>query len=240
MHNAWPVLSPAGPLYRVYGKGRSALAPPPWPVARKRYGVLGGRFDDPGAQWGIPESERFRMIYFATEAAGALGESMASFRPSPKTIAAGGPSRGIVTREWRNQNQLYSMQLDRKLRFVDLYTSEALEHLRPALAPRAAELGIEDIDVGTLLGPERQLTQRAARHIYERFDRKGHPLFHGIRYISRHGPNWECWAVFDTRAPWTSEGMGNALPLGVVSPLTADAPAVLEAAAGLGLDLEPD
>lgn len=241
MPDGWPVASPAGrTVHRVYGEDRDPLAPPPWSLARARYGVLGGRFDDPGAQWGIPESERFRMLYFATERAAAIGESVAQFRPSPRTIAAVGARRGAVPREWRDQHELYSVPLDGGLRFVDIHTPEAVDRLRQALAPRAAELGIEDVDVGTLLGPERQLTQRAARHVYERFDRKGRPLFHGVRYLSRHNPEWECWAVFDTRAPWSLEAPSDAPNPGVASRIGADDPYVVEAAAALGLDVEPD
>jgi hypothetical protein len=241
MPDGWPVASPAGrTVHRVYGRGRDPLAPPPWSLARARYGVLGGRFDDPGAQWGIPESERFRMLYFATERATAIGESVALFRPSPGTIAAGGPRRGLVPREWREGHELYAVPLHDGLRFADVHTPAAVELLRPALAPRAAELGVGDIDVGTLLGPERQLTQRAARHVYERFDRRGRPLFHGVRFLSRHNPDWECWAVFDTRAPWPASEAGDAPNPGVASRIGADDPYMVEAAAALGLDVGPD
>lgn len=230
----------------MYSLGRNPLAPPPWSLARGRHGVLGGRFDDPGAQWGIPESERFRMLYFATEPAGAIGESIARFRPSPKTIAAGGPTRGVVSREWSGAHEVHSMDLDSASgfaedgpRFVDIHTPEAVQQLRLALAARAAELGIGDVDLATLLGPERQLTQRAARHIYERFDRAGRPAFHGIRYLSRHNPDWECWALFDTRALPPQQEPGRALAIGSAAALSVHRRELTTACALLGLDLPP-
>lgn len=48
------------------------------------------------------------------------------------------------------------------------------------------------------MGPSRNLTQEIARHIYEQ-EIDGEPLYAGIRYISRLGQDWECWAVFADR-----------------------------------------
>lgn len=45
----------------------------------------------------------------------------------------------------------------------------------------------------------REFTRVVARHFYEQLNEEGTPKFAGIRYISRHDSNWECWAVFADR-----------------------------------------
>ncbi len=68
------------------------------------------------------------------------------------------------------------------------------------LAPMAARLGLADIDLSAVTGPQRELTQEAALHVYQQMDSAGAPLFGGLRYVSRFNPQWECWAVFVDRA----------------------------------------
>lgn len=55
---------------------------------------------------------------------------------------------------------------------------------------------IEALDVPTIRGYNRRLTRELARWIYTQIDEEGHPLYSGIRYISKHG-DYECWALFD-------------------------------------------
>ena len=74
-----------------------------------------------------------------------------------------------------------------------------LGHLREAMATDLVELGLRDLDLSVVTGPQRTLTQRIARYVYEQVDRDGMPRFAGIRYLSRFGDAQECWAVFDTR-----------------------------------------
>ena len=45
-------------------------------------------------------------------------------------------------------------------------------------------------------GPNRLLTRAIASWLYSRTDKKGHPLYAGIRNVSRLG-DFECWAIFD-------------------------------------------
>ena len=74
-----------------------------------------------------------------------------------------------------------------------------MNHLRYALADVVLELGLQDIDLSAVTGPQRKLTQRIARYIYEQVGSQGNPLFAGIRYLSHYGGDQECWAIFDTR-----------------------------------------
>jgi hypothetical protein len=90
------VVTPPELVYRV-GRGFDAFAPPDWAYALPD-GTFGNRFDDPSAERDVPEGERYRVVYCATERAGAFGETIARFRPSV------GCSPG--SRRWRTKNPL--------------------------------------------------------------------------------------------------------------------------------------
>jgi hypothetical protein len=66
---------PASPIFRVArgddGPPTDPFAPPPWERADAD-GTFGNRFDDPGQADGIPEEERFRVVYVATQREGAF------------------------------------------------------------------------------------------------------------------------------------------------------------------------
>ncbi|HET7478974.1 MAG TPA: RES domain-containing protein [Rubrobacteraceae bacterium] len=98
-------------VYRV-ARGLDAFAPPDWAYALPD-GTFGNRFDDPAAaDKGVPEEERYRAVYCATERAGAFGETIARFRPSMELLAGLEEVEddepldpelrgGVVPEEWR-------------------------------------------------------------------------------------------------------------------------------------------
>ena len=107
---------------------------------------------------------------------------------------------------------------------------ETIHHLRAVCAAVAVDLGVPDIDVSTVTGPLRLITQTAARYFYEQVDDAGRPVHAGIRYMSRLNPAWECWAVFHDR-------MAHA-PDPVVEPIRIDDPGLVESACLLDLLIE--
>ena len=60
-----------GRVFRVT-RGFDVFTPPDWSWAQED-GTFGNRFDDPGKYRGIPEEDRFRMVYCATQWAGPSG-----------------------------------------------------------------------------------------------------------------------------------------------------------------------
>jgi hypothetical protein len=212
------VAPPPSGIYRLARGPGGPFAPPDWDRADTD-GTFGNRFDDPSAEDGAPPARRFRTIYCATQRAAAFGETMARFRPSLALLAqlsaidddepleralAGAidpvdPRRGLVPADWRLRRRVGHTVLDPSLRFVDLASGETMQHLRTTLAPLARRLGVADIDLSSVTGPQRRLTQAIARHVHDRRDRNGRPRFAGIRYLSRLDAEWECWAVFDDR-----------------------------------------
>ncbi|MBX6763700.1 MAG: RES domain-containing protein [Rubrobacteraceae bacterium] len=234
-----PAVRPPGLVYRV-ARGLDVFAPPDWAYALPD-GTFGNRFDDPSADRGVPEGERYRAIYCATERAGAFGETIARFRPSIELLAGLEAIEddepldpelrgGVVPEEWRLSRRVGSTRLASSLLFADLPAPETMRILREELAVVAKELGLEDLDLSAVTGPHRRLTQEAARYVYDLNDPSGQPIFAGIRYISRLNPTWELWAVFHDRMRHE--------PGEVAEPIRADDPGLVEAAAPLGLSVE--
>jgi hypothetical protein len=116
--------------------------------------------------------------------------------------------------------------LDPALRFVDVAHPDTLAAMRTHFAAVALDLGYRDVDLSTITSGDRRLTQRVARYVYERTGDAGRPAFAGLRYVSRHGAAWECWALFADRL------VGERL---TVEPVRADDPGLIAAARHLGL-----
>jgi hypothetical protein len=221
---------PRSPVFRV-GRTPDPFAFPSWAFAHPD-GTFGNRFDDPSGRRGVPASRRFRVLYLASESAGAFGETLAGYRPDLAGLASAGatpPARPSVPASWRLARRLGTAVLDPSLRFADLAAAETAHALRGLLAPVALSLGLSDIDFGTLIGPQRLFTQGAARAVYEQMDPSGQPLYAGLRYLSRLNPAWECWAVFVDRLRHT------VVRVEVIPP---DHPGLYDAARILGVAIE--
>ncbi len=231
--------------------------PPPWRVAFDD-GTFRGRFDDPRGMSGMPAEQRFRTIYCATQPAGAFGETIQKFPPSPEIIGQFAPSDepidpqllgGIVPLQWLSNRWIGKTVLDPSLHFFDLTAAENLRVLyyTPTLARIIGELGLglPGIDLSAVTSPHRRLTQEIARYVYNQVDEAGgkargratgitgtntgQPYFAGLRYVSHLNPGWECWAIFHDRMLHTPS-----------SPevVRSDDPGLREASDFLGLRVE--
>ena len=199
MANDIPSVGPpeGGLVFRV-SRGFDVFAPTDWIWAQED-GTFTNRFDDPGAYRGIPEEERFRVVYCATHPAGAFGETTAPFRKSVKTLArlqeiaddiplAPEFAGGIVPEEWRLARRLGSTRLDEDLLFADFTDGRTLTVLREKLAVWLSRFELEELDLSTITARQRRVTQEASRYVYELAE-SGAPAFAGIRYMSRlHSP----------------------------------------------------
>ena len=235
---------PASPLFRVArgdeGPPGDPFLPPSWERVGAD-GTFGNRFDDPGKADGISEEERFRMIYAATQRDGAFAETIAHFRPDLEALAAlrairgatGEPQPlvGAIPARWRQLRGVGRLLLDPALRFVDVAHPDTLSEMRTHFASLAVDLGHRDIDLSAMTSGDRRLTQRIARHVHEETDADGRPAFAGLRYVSRHGGAWECWALFADRL------VGEQLP---VQPVWADDAGLVAAAHHLGLTIQEE
>lgn len=153
--------TPRGVLYRI-GRLPDPLVWPPWEV------VGAGRFDDP--------QREFRVLYAAAQRRGAFVETMAQFRPLLEALARmqrladseqQRPS-SIVPADWYQRRAVARLRLLPGQRWLDLRAPETREELRAELAATLMTLGLSDLDLSRVLGPQRTLTQAIARWTYER------------------------------------------------------------------------
>ena len=103
---------------------------------------------------------------------------------------------GLITEDWRLKRRVGTILLDPSLRFVDIADAGTLADLRTEFASLALALNLADFDLSAVTSAHRILTQRIARYVYEQTSDTDTPLFAGIRYPSRLGGDWTCWAVF--------------------------------------------
>jgi hypothetical protein len=205
------VRAPESGLFRIVRQPVDPFAFPDWARAGED-GTFGNRYDDPWLLLGLPTSARFRVIYCATQREAAVGEILARFRPSihtrlalaaieddePLTTSLAGvvdpryPTHGIVPYDWIQRRQVGMTLIAPFARFVDLGHASTLAQLHHQLGSIATLQGIQEIDLSAMTSQARRLTQYAARYIHDQG-------FAGIRYTSRLGQNWECWALFEDR-----------------------------------------
>jgi hypothetical protein len=239
---------PSSVVFRI---ARDPFVPPPWEYARNDLlpKTFGGRFDDPSGRWGVPVEERFRTLYCTTQRTGAFAETIDPLRvklpeflqrvrdfvtDSGDDEAFRQFRRAVIPREWLDKKRIGSTLLDSDLRFVDLEAAETLQTLNlvPRLMRLAARLGLDQIDrrVLVLRGDQMRLSQEIAYWASQQVDHTGAPVA-GVRYVSRLGGEWECWALFDVRVA------GRHRP-GYIGPIDPSDPDLIEVARGFDLDIE--
>jgi hypothetical protein len=218
-------------------RGFDVFAPTDWSWAQED-GTFGNRFDDPGKYRGIPEEDRFRMVYCATQRAGAFGETIARFRRSPRlveglrTVDDEEPFEpelegGVLPEEWRLGRRLGSTRLDEGLVFADFASAETFQIFTEELAPLLVRFDLEEFDLSLITSRRRRVTQEAARYAYELAD--SGQVFAGVRYLSRLNPVWELWAVFYDRMVHLPEELSETV--------REDDPGLEEAASVLGIEI---
>lgn len=155
----------------------------------------GGRFNIPGAT----------VLYCATTAEAALAETAGALRPTAsllqKMAAAGASADELrpppLDEGWRAQRMLRTLRLIDPLSFLDIEDPRSHAYLTEQAADVLLPLGVDLLDVPTVRGHSRLLTRALAGWIYRQKDDAGEPLYGGIRYMSRHASDYECWVLFD-------------------------------------------
>lgn len=201
-------------MFRIAHRPGDVFSPTAW-IHAGVDGRFHGRFDDPMGDKDLPQEQRFRSIYTASDRQCIFAESLQHARLSFETIQkildatdddeedaddtfAGifdpeFTDRGVVRYEWRTSRQVGHAYLDPYLRFADIAHATSLQHLRLSLS-------IENMDLSAATSDQRELTCQCARYVYELTDATTwSPSYAGIRYLSHIGGNWECWAIFDDR-----------------------------------------
>ena len=76
-------------------------------------------------------------------------------------------------------------ELDPSLRYVDISAHRTMTYPRSELASTAHALGIDDIDLSSVTGPQRRFTRVYAHRLYELQSGGGEPRLADIHYPSR-------------------------------------------------------
>jgi len=184
---------PKGGLWRV-ARGDNPLA-----VRTDAAGnvVTGGnRFD--------PVSLHYGVLYFGSDLNVCFGETLARFRPKIELLALvhqeweglGFMAVGAVAADWRQRRSAVHVSFPAELRFLDAESPQTHQFLRHELALGLSSIGLDDLDVATVRGSDRRLTQLISEWAYMA-EEDGGPRYAGIRYESRIRSGWECWALFD-------------------------------------------
>lgn len=184
---------PPGGLWRI-ARGDDPLTPPP---SARHAGASGtNRFDFLTIDAGV--------LYFGTDLETCFGETLARLRPSLEVLsvvedewrALGFMETGSVAADWRQRRSAVHVRLANDVAFLDVESAVTHQFLRTELALGLSALGLKDLDVAAVRGPDRRVTRLIADWAYMA-EEDGQPLYAGIRYESRLKSGWECWAVFD-------------------------------------------
>lgn len=213
------VRAPAGGIWRVARGGNPFERPPHLPRTNL---TKGNRFD--------PLTLEYDVLYFGTDLETCFGETLARFRPNLDLVSLvekewdefGFMALGTVAADWRHRRTAGHLLLPDDCLFLDVEAPETHQVLRKQLALGLSALGCKDLDVSTVRGPDRRVTQLISEWTYAQ------ERYAGIRYFSRLHTGWECWAVFYR----TIERLLAAGDLEVVEtvPITEDMPALLAVA----------
>ena len=204
---------PSDGMYRIGRKPDEPFALPNWDRVGPD-GTFGNRFDDPGGIFDIPIEDRFRVIYCATQREAAFAEVVSRFRQRPnlervlakieddeETIeeALSGavdpdfPDHNMLESDWLQRRRIGHTRIVARNDLVDISHADSLARLNEVLAPVLEAFKLDQLDLSAMTNPAvRFLTQSASRYIYNQG-------YAGIRYTSRLGANWECWALFEGR-----------------------------------------
>lgn len=102
---------------------------------------------------------------------------------------------GSVDLRWRDARKLYKVTMPRQGWFIDIEASDSVAALAKHLGCDLAPLGIEYLTVGDLRGTSRPVTTTIAAWLWHQVLEDG-SVPHGIRFGSKHGNDWTCWAIW--------------------------------------------
>lgn len=185
---------------------RVGYRPQPWAWTPWEYadqGVFPGRWDD-------PEGE-YRTVYVGDTLLSCLLEVLAGFRPDPVVVsgvadvvedpedARDYPTApaGALPRDWIEPRRAGHATLTG--RYAAVTRAGSLAALRSRFLSKARELGLPDVDAGTLKQADsaRPLTRAVSRWLYRLRTEDDQPLVDGVRFDSRHGDGRALWAVLE-------------------------------------------
>ncbi|WP_227979252.1 hypothetical protein [Nocardia spumae] len=195
-------------------------------LAKKSYGPLnpvqrGSSGVEPREEWNRYDVAGQQTVYAASTERGAYGELLAALKrrmPAPASsyfddVGSDDELDSLIAEEWQSSGfrpprqlamswlrefRLYHLTLPTLGWFIDIESAASLAAIT-RFAPRTlVEHGITEITVAELRGRERWITTAISTRIWPITLDDG-SLAHGIAYGSRHGSDWDCWAIWIRR-----------------------------------------
>jgi hypothetical protein len=158
----------------------------------------GNRFDSFTGSYGT--------LYFGASLEVCYAETLGRLRPkqSLALLAAGDWDEmhvmlpGNIAADWRLRRTAVRAR-PTSHPFVNITHPDTLAELNqhPTLMAGLAHYGIDDLDLSDVTGKDRRVTRFIAKYIHDLQDNDGEPAWGGVRYLSRLGEGWACWAISD-------------------------------------------
>lgn len=104
-----------------------------------------------------------------------------------------------VDADWRAKRALSEFEVINPLPFFDVTQIASWTILMHELAAPLSVLGVPHLDLGQIMGPNRELSQLISTWIARAKDDHGDPRYGGIRYRSKFDGE-ECFAVFERQS----------------------------------------
>ena len=129
----------------------------------------------------------YGVLYFGSDLETCLGEVLARFRPSVPMLAlveqewlnSGFMAVGTVNADWRQRRTAIHVKVPPDLQFLDVESPITHQFLRTEVAPGLVSLGVSDLDVSTVRGPDRRVTQMISQWAYMASEGEN-PIYAGI------------------------------------------------------------
>jgi len=192
-------IAPSSELFRL---GR---APSPWDWNDWANAGPDGTF---GNRWDDPES-KYRVLYGCSQRLGSFMETLGRFPGDPKVqselemieLEPGEEDSALPPGHLRLTDWLEKRLMGRaefRGNFAAVGRSRSLTYLQNRLSNLIGGYGLREIDGAAIRQTApRNLTQLISRLVYECSTDEGARQFDGIHYLSRHGDEFENWAVFE-------------------------------------------
>lgn len=193
-------------------------------IVKSSYGpmnpLLRPAADEDRASWGRFDVAGHRTVYGGSPRQAAYAESLARFRPAlampltelfddedPATTVLEEVEKewesllswrpGMLPRAWRDDRLEHTLTLPTSGWFVDIEHAATVRVVENALGREllAIASATEGLTVAQLRGEDRSTTTAVAGWLRALTLDDGHRA-HGIRYGSKHGSNWTCWAIW--------------------------------------------
>ncbi|MBI5310380.1 MAG: RES domain-containing protein [Actinobacteria bacterium] len=181
-----------------------AVAPPIgaglWRIGREADPLAFSRPEDPidataSPRWRFDSAlGNYSTGYFATQPKSAFAEVLAALRPTPNQLVLlpddDSMGDGHIDANWREQHRIAHVRLGASatrptLEFVDLEDAATIAD------------GHSHLTLAGIHGEDRTITCWISQIIHDLVDADGNHPFAGIRYVSKHGADFECWATFE-------------------------------------------